>query len=192
MNANNGLNSVKIGQILSSIPPNEWVSDIGRPLLARQIEFARHYVVHENADKACNLAGYSSKYCRSRSQELVVRCSPIINKVRDARLAAAAEAAQDDEDEWERDVKKLISYGLSVAASDEDGRMLDPHVAARGLELMGKSQGRFSETVRHAGQQVTFNLDYGVDNSRKSVAEAIEHEAESAMTLGVEDRLNNT
>ncbi len=87
--------------------------------------------------------------------------------------------------------KKLISYGLSIASDDDSGRMLDPQVAARALELMGKSQGRFSETVRHAGQQVTFNLDYGVDNCRKSVAETIEHEAESAMALGVEDKTNN-
>ena len=42
MDTQTRLSDVKIGQILASIPASEWVSDTGKPLQGRQIEFTRH------------------------------------------------------------------------------------------------------------------------------------------------------
>jgi len=135
----------------------------GRAMSDREKAFVAAYIESGHAEQACSIAGYSHYYCRSSAQKILSRCKPAIADMQQAAAARAEKKIEQAADTWQEKVDELIDYGTG---RDEVGRMIDPHVAARALELKGKSEGRFSETIRHKGEQVTFNIDLSGEPSR--------------------------
>ncbi len=138
------------------MPNTKLITSDGRKMSEREKLFVAAYIENNHAEKACKIAGYSHYYCRSSAQKILSRCKPAIADMQRKAADRAAKRVHRAADKWQEKVDELIDYGTG---RDNDGKMVDPHVAARALELKGKSEGRFSETIRHKGEQVTFNID---------------------------------
>lgn len=110
-------------------------------LTAKQSRFVSEYLVDLNATQAAIRAGYSAKTAYSIGNEN-------LNK---PEIAAAIKAAQETHAEASGvTVRKLVDGMASIAFNPEAGA----RDRLKGMELLGKHLGMFTEKVQHEGEVV--------------------------------------
>ena len=126
----------------------------------RQIRFVEEYLKDLNATQAAIRAGYSEKTARSQGARLLtnVDIEEAIQKAKEER----SERTKIDQDYVLTSIQKVVERCMQIAPvengmiEDAEGQLAQAFVfkeqgALKGLELLGKHLGMFTEKVQHSG-----------------------------------------
>ena len=126
----------------------------------RQIRFVEEYIKDLNATQAAIRAGYSKKTARSQGARLLTNVD-ILEAIQEAK-EERSERTKIDQNYVLTNIQKVIERCMQVQQVDncltqtEDGELAQAFMfkeqgALKGLELLGKHLGMFTEKVQHSG-----------------------------------------